>query len=157
MAETDQKRPRADGSAKCPANRLGRETSPYLLLHTHNPVDWYPWGDEAFAKAAVENKLIFLSIGYSTCHWCHVMEKECFEDEQVASLLNKDFVSIKIDREERPDLDDVYMNIAGALGSGNGWLLTVMMTPDRKPFFAGTYIPKHDKFSITRLRHLRRF
>ncbi|MEE8451021.1 MAG: thioredoxin domain-containing protein [Thermoguttaceae bacterium] len=124
------------------------EKSPYLLQHAHNPVRWVPWSPEAFARAKKEGKLIFLSIGYSTCHWCHVMEKECFEDEEVAALLNRDFICIKIDREERPDVDNVYMSIAQALGSGNGWPLTVVMTPENRPFFAGTYIPKYDKYGI---------
>ncbi len=149
-AEPPSKTPAAsDGAAeKKHTNALIREKSPYLLQHAHNPVKWLPWSEAAFEKAKKENKLIFLSIGYSTCHWCHVMEKECFEDEQVAALLNRDFVCIKVDREERPDVDDVYMSIAQGLGSGNGWPLTVVMTPDRRPFFAGTYIPKHDKYGI---------
>ncbi len=129
-------------------NSLIHERSPYLRQHAHNPVDWVPWSQEALQRAKKEDKLIFLSIGYSTCHWCHVMERECFEDEEVAALLNRDFVCIKVDREERPDVDDVYMNIAQALGSGNGWPLTVVMTPHGRPFFAGTYIPKHDKYRI---------
>ncbi|MDP6556033.1 MAG: thioredoxin domain-containing protein [Pirellulaceae bacterium] len=129
-------------------NSLIHEKSPYLRQHAHNPVDWVPWSQEALQRAKKEDKLIFLSIGYSTCHWCHVMERECFEDEEVAELLNRDFVCIKVDREERPDVDDVYMDIAQGLGSGNGWPLTVVMTPDGRPFFAGTYIPKHDKYRI---------
>ncbi|HJN10529.1 MAG TPA: thioredoxin domain-containing protein [Pirellulaceae bacterium] len=129
-------------------NSLIHEKSPYLRQHAHNPVDWVPWSQEALQRAKKEDKLIFLSIGYSTCHWCHVMERECFEDEEVAELLNRDFVCIKVDREERPDVDDVYMDIAQGLGSGNGWPLTVVMTPDGQPFFAGTYIPKHDKYRI---------
>ncbi len=132
-------------------NALIREKSPYLRQHAHNPVDWVPWSPEALQRAKKDNKLIFLSIGYATCHWCHVMERECFEDEEVAALLNRDFISIKVDREERPDVDDVYMSIAQGLGSGNGWPLTVVMTPDGRPFFAGTYIPKHDKYRITGL------
>ena len=129
-------------------NRLAQEKSPYLLQHAHNPVDWYPWGAEAFAKAKAEGKPIFLSIGYATCHWCHVMETECFEDEEVGALLNRYFVCIKVDREERPDIDTVYMRVARYLGGGNGWPLTVVMTPDRKPFFAGTFFPKHRKYGI---------
>ncbi len=129
-------------------NRLASEKSPYLLQHAHNPVDWYPWGNEAFAKAKEEGKPIFLSIGYATCHWCHVMEHECFEDAEVAALMNRYFICIKVDREERPDIDAVYMQAARYLGSANGWPLTVVMTPDRKPYFAGTYIPKSPKFQI---------
>ena len=129
-------------------NRLVKEKSPYLLQHAHNPVDWFPWGEEAFARAKSEGKPIFLSIGYATCHWCHVMEVECFEDEEVGALLNRYFVCIKVDREERPDIDAVYMRVARYLGSGNGWPLTVVMTPDRKPYFAGTFFPKHRKYGI---------
>jgi uncharacterized protein len=120
-------------------NRLIRAKSPYLLLHAHNPVDWYPWGDEAFAKARKENKPIFLSIGYFTCHWCHVMEKESYSDPRVAAILNKDFVSIKVDREERPDIDRLYIAYVEATTGSAGWPLNVLLTPDRKPFFGGTY------------------
>ncbi|MFK7691954.1 thioredoxin domain-containing protein [Paenibacillus sp. HJGM_3] len=127
-------------------NRLAKEKSPYLLQHAYNPVDWFPWADEAFEKARAENKLIFLSIGYSTCHWCHVMERESFEDEEVAELLNRDYVSIKVDREERPDVDHLYMQVCQAMTGQGGWPLTVIMTPDKKPFFAGTYFPKNRKF-----------
>ncbi len=123
------------------------ERSPYLLQHAHNPVDWFPWEDEAFKKAEAENKLIFLSIGYSTCHWCHVMEKESFEDEEVAQLMNRVFVSIKVDREERPDLDSVYMDIAMLLNKRGGWPLNLILTPGRKPFYAATYIPKDSSAS----------
>ena len=129
-------------------NRLAQEKSPYLLQHAHNPVNWFPWGEEAFAQAKQEGKPIFLSIGYATCHWCHVMEEECFEDEEVGALLNRYFISIKVDREERPDIDTVYMRVARYLGGGNGWPLTVVMTPDGKPFFAGTFFPKHRKYGI---------
>ena len=124
------------------SNRLKNEKSPYLLQHGDNPVDWYPWGDEAFKKAADENKPVFLSIGYSTCHWCHVMAHESFEDEKVAELLNKNFISIKVDREERPDIDAVYMSVCQALTGAGGWPLTIIMTPEQKPFFAVTYFPK---------------
>ena len=124
------------------SNRLINEKSPYLLQHAHNPVDWYPWGDGAFSKAKTEDKPIFLSIGYSTCHWCHVMERESFEDEEVASVLNKDFVSIKVDREERPDIDTIYMAVCQAMTGSGGWPMSIFMTPDKKPFFAGTYFPK---------------
>lgn len=125
------------------ANRLASEKSPYLLQHAHNPVDWYPWGEEAFNKAREEDKPIFLSIGYSTCHWCHVMEKESFEDAEVARLMNEAFVSIKVDREERPDIDNVYMAVAQAMTGRGGWPLTIVMTAEKKPFFSGTYFPKH--------------
>ncbi|HZG85375.1 thioredoxin domain-containing protein [Paenibacillus sp.] len=127
-------------------NRLIHEKSPYLLQHAYNPVDWFPWTAEAFEKAAKENKPIFLSIGYSTCHWCHVMERESFEDEEVAALLNREFVSIKVDREERPDVDNLYMTVCQAMTGQGGWPLTIVMTPDQKPFFAGTYFPKRRKF-----------
>ncbi|MCK8826343.1 thioredoxin domain-containing protein [Natroniella acetigena] len=127
------------------ANHLIDEKSPYLLQHAYNPVDWYPWDEEAFAKATREDKPIFLSIGYSTCHWCHVMEEESFEDEEVAELLNQHFVSIKVDREERPDVDNIYMKVCQALTGRGGWPLTVVMTPDKEPFFAGTYFPKESR------------
>lgn len=127
------------------ANRLINEKSPYLLQHAHNLVEWYPWGDEAFAKAKAEDKPIFLSIGYSTCHWCHVMERESFEDPEVAEVLNEGFVSIKVDREERPDVDHLYMTVCQALTGHGGWPLTIIMTPEKKPFFAGTYFPKHSR------------
>ena len=129
-----------------PHNRLQNEKSPYLLQHAHNPVDWYPWGEEAFEKAQLEDKPVFLSIGYSTCHWCHVMERESFEDEEVAGLLNETFVSIKVDREERPDIDAVYMKVCQLMTQSGGWPLTIMMTPDKKPFFAATYIPKETRY-----------
>jgi len=126
-------------------NRLAQEQSPYLLQHASNPVDWYPWGDEAFEKAKRENKPIFLSIGYSTCHWCHVMEHESFEDEEVAALLNEHYICIKVDREERPDIDHVYMSVCQAMTGSGGWPLTIVMTPDKEPFYAGTYFPKYDR------------
>lgn len=127
-------------------NRLIHEKSPYLLQHAYNPVDWYPWGNEAFDKAKKEDKPVFLSSGYSTCHWCHVMEKESYEDEEVAKLMNEVFVSIKIDREERPDLDGIYMKVCQAMTGTGGWPLNIIMTPDKKPFFAATYLPKESKF-----------
>jgi uncharacterized protein YyaL (SSP411 family) len=127
-------------------NRLAHEKSPYLLQHADNPVDWYPWSDEAFKKAREENKPIFLSIGYSTCHWCHVMEHESFEDKDVAKLMNDTFVSIKVDREERPDIDNIYMTVCQMMTGGGGWPLTIVMTPDKKPFFATTYVPKEGRF-----------
>ena len=135
-------------------NRLRFEKSPYLLQHMENPVDWYPWGDEAFETARRQDKPIFLSIGYSTCHWCHVMEHESFEDRQVAGLMNEAFVSIKVDREERPDLDGIYMAVCQMLTQSGGWPLTIIMTPDRKPFFAATYIPKEGRFGRTGLLEL---
>lgn len=127
-------------------NRLADEKSPYLLQHADNPIDWYPWGEEAFEKAAEDNLPIFLSIGYSTCHWCHVMEYESFEDQEVADEMNQSFVSIKVDREERPDIDKIYMDIAVMLNGGGGWPLNIIMTPEKKPFYAGTYIPKNERF-----------
>jgi uncharacterized protein len=126
-------------------NRLIHEKSPYLLQHAHNPVDWYPWCDEAFKKAKDLNRPIFLSIGYSTCHWCHVMERESFEDYEVAKLLNDNFIAIKVDREERPDLDNIYMAACQILTGSGGWPLTIIMTPDRIPFFSGTYFPKNTR------------
>jgi len=127
-------------------NRLIHEKSPYLLQHASNPVDWYPWCDEAFEKARKENKPVFLSIGYSTCHWCHVMAHESFEDSEVAVLMNETFVSIKVDREERPDIDGIYMTVCQIMTGGGGWPLTIIMTQDKKPFFAGTYIPKENRY-----------
>ena len=128
------------------SNRLIEETSPYLLQHAYNPVNWYPWGDDAFEKAEKEDKPIFLSIGYSSCHWCHVMEKESFEDDDVADYLNQHFVSIKVDREERPDIDRIYMDaVVGMTGHG-GWPLSVFLTPDRNPFYGGTYFPPDNRY-----------
>ena len=124
------------------ANRLRQEKSPYLLQHGDNPVDWYPWCQEAFRRARQEDKPVFLSIGYSTCHWCHVMARESFADEEVADALNRDVISIKVDREERPDVDAVYMEACQAFTGSCGWPLTILMTPEQKPFFAGTYLPK---------------
>ncbi len=132
-------------SSKEYSNRLVSETSPYLQQHAHNPVDWYPWGEEAFREAKEQDKPIFLSIGYSTCHWCHVMEKESFEDEEVAQLMNDSFISIKVDREERPDIDKVYMQVSQMMTGRGGWPLTVIMTPEKEPFFAGTYFPKRSR------------
>ena len=130
-------------------NRLINEKSPYLLQHAYNPVDWYPWGQEAFDKAKAENKPIFLSIGYASCHWCHVMEEECFSDREVANLLNEAFVCIKVDREERPDLDAAYMAVCQAMGRNCGWPLNVLMTPKLNPFFAASYIPKYSRQGLT--------
>ncbi len=134
-------------SASRPANRLSRETSPYLLQHAHNPVDWYPWNEEALRRARQLNRPILLSIGYSACHWCHVMERESFENEQIAALMNEHFVSIKVDREERPDLDEVYMQATLAMNHGQGgWPMTVFLTPEQEPIFAGTYFPPNDRW-----------
>jgi len=126
-------------------NRLARETSPYLLQHAHNPVDWYPWSEEAFQKARRENKPILLSIGYSACHWCHVMERESFENEKIAALMNESFVCIKVDREERPDLDEIYMNAVQLLTGRGGWPMTMFLTPAGEPFYGGTYFPPDDR------------
>jgi uncharacterized protein YyaL (SSP411 family) len=136
------------------ANRLLQEKSPYLLQHAGNPVDWFPWGDEAFERARREDKPVFLSIGYSTCHWCHVMERESFGDEEVARVLNAAFVCVKVDREERPDLDRHYMSVCQALTGSGGWPLTVVMTPDKRPFFAGTYFPKSRRWGRVGLLEL---
>src|SRR3979411_1410394 len=127
-------------------NRLAQEKSPYLLQHAHNPVDWYPWGEEAFSKARRENKPIFLSIGYSTCHWCHVMAHESFDSEEVAGIMNREFVNIKVDREERPDVDRVYMTFVQAMTGGGGWPMSVWLTPNLQPFVGGTYFPPEDRF-----------
>jgi uncharacterized protein YyaL (SSP411 family) len=129
-------------------NRLAHEKSPYLLQHAYNPVDWYPWGNEAFEKARQEDKPVFLSIGYSTCHWCHVMERESFEDQEVADYLNAHFISVKVDKEERPDIDAVYMQVCQAFTGRGGWPMTVIMAPDKKAFFAGSYFPKHSKHGM---------
>src|SRR2546427_7627453 len=126
-------------------NRLIHETSPYLLQHAHNPVDWYPWGEEAFQKARSENKPILLSVGYSACHWCHVMERESFENKDIAAIMNQHFVSIKVDREERPDVDGIYMQAVQALTGQGGWPMTVFLTPDGHPFYGGTYFPPRDR------------
>jgi uncharacterized protein YyaL (SSP411 family) len=134
---------RADGSARY-TNRLLLERSPYLRQHAHNPVDWYPWGDEAFARARREGRLVLLSVGYATCHWCHVMEEESFEDEEIAAAMNTDYVAIKVDREERPDIDGTYLQAVALLTGGGGWPMTVWLTPDREVFFAGTYFPPRD-------------
>jgi uncharacterized protein len=129
-------------------NRLADETSPYLLQHAHNPVDWYPWGPEALERARAEDRPIFLSIGYSACHWCHVMERESFENDEIAALMNRHFVNIKVDREERPDLDDVYMAAVQAMTGGGGWPMSVFLTPDLEPFFGGTYFPPGDRHGM---------
>ncbi len=135
-------------------NKLINETSPYLLQHAHNPVDWYPWGEEALAKAKKENKPIFLSIGYAACHWCHVMERESFENEEIAEILSNHFISIKVDREERPDLDDIYMTAVVAISGNGGWPMTVFLTPELKPFYGGTYFPPEDKWGRVGFKNL---
>src|SRR5213595_2864457 len=129
-------------------NRLINETSPYLLQHAGNPVDWHPWGDEALARAREENKPILLSIGYAACHWCHVMEHESFEDESTAALMNERFVNIKVDREERPDLDMLYMGAVQAMTGHGGWPMTVFLTPQGVPFYGGTYFPPTDRHGM---------
>ncbi len=136
------------------SNRLMFEKSPYLLQHADNPVDWYPWISEAFEKARNEDKPIFLSIGYSTCHWCHVMETESFEDLEVARLLNDAFVCIKVDREERPDIDNIYMSICQLMTGSGGWPLTIIMTPDKQPFYAATYLPKESRYGRIGIKEL---
>src|SRR5262245_32550388 len=135
-------------------NRLARETSPYLLQHAHNPVDWYPWGPEAFETARREGKPVLLSIGYSACHWCHVMERESFEDPETARLMNEHFVSIKVDREERPDLDEIYMNCVQMMTGHGGWPMTVFLTADGEPFYGGTYFPPTDRHGMPAFRRV---
>ncbi len=143
---TEQTEPSAHGERR--PNRLAQETSPYLLQHAYNPVDWYPWGPEALEKARREDKPILLSIGYSACHWCHVMERESFEDEETARLMNELYVPIKVDREERPDLDAIYMEAVQALTQHGGWPMTVFLLPDGTPFYGGTYFPATPKYGI---------
>src|SRR6202050_4025443 len=128
------------------ANHLAGEKSPYLQQHAHNPVDWYPWGEAAFEKSRSEDKPIFLSVGYSTCHWCHVMERESFENDAIAEILNGQFVAIKVDREERRELDRVYMLFVQASTGSGGWPMSVFLTPERKPFFGGTYFPPDNRY-----------
>jgi len=129
-------------------NRLAQETSPYLLQHAHNPVDWYAWGDEAFARARAEDKPILLSVGYSACHWCHVMERESFENREIAEVMNPHFVSVKVDREERPDVDQIYMQAVQSMTGHGGWPMTVFLTPDGAPFYGGTYFPPTDRHGL---------
>ena len=133
------------------ANRLADETSPYLLQHKDNPVDWYAWGEEALERARSEDRPILLSIGYSACHWCHVMERESFEDEQTAALMNERFVCIKLDREERPDIDSIYMEACQAMTGAGGWPLNVFLTPEQVPFYAGTYFPPEPRLGAPEL------
>src|SRR5581483_1604262 len=144
------------GTADAPApNRLASESSLYLRQHAQNPVDWFPWGPEALARARQLDRPIFLSVGYSACHWCHVMEHESFEDPDIAKLLNENFVAIKVDREERPDLDAVYMAAVQVLNHGQGgWPMSVWLTPDLEPFYAGTYFPPHDMYNRAGFRHV---
>ena len=136
------------------SNRLKNEKSPYLLQHADNPVDWYPWGEEAFEKARREDKPVFLSIGYSTCHWCHVMAHESFENEEIAGVLNQYFVAVKVDREERPDIDSVYMAVCQAMTGSGGWPMSIFMTPDQKPFYACTYVPPAARYGMMGFREL---
>ena len=143
LASVQAADPPANGKPKY-TNRLANESSLYLRMHAHNPVDWYPWGEEAFAKAKKEDKVVFLSVGYSSCYWCHVMERESFMDEEIAKFLNENFVCIKVDREERPDVDEIYMLTAQIVSGSGGWPMTVFMQPDAKPFFGGTYFPARD-------------
>src|SRR3954469_23472541 len=135
-------------------NRLARERSPYLLQHAHNPVDWYPWGDEAFERARAEDRPIFLSVGYSSCHWCHVMAHESFEDDDTAKLMNELFVNVKVDREERPDVDGVYMQAVQAMTGRGGWPMSVWLMPDGRPFYGGTYFPNEDRHGMPAFRRV---
>src|ERR687896_1653462 len=136
------------------ANRLAGETSPYLLQHKDNPVDWYPWGEEALERARREDRPILLSIGYSACHWCHVMEHESFEDDETARLMNERFVNVKVDREERPDLDSLYMDAVVSLTGHGGWPMTVFLTPSGEPFFGGTYYPPEPRHGLPSFRQV---
>src|SRR3954447_1022052 len=136
------------------ANRLADETSPYLLQHANNPVDWYPWGPDALGRARDKNKPILLSVGYAACHWCHVMEHESFEDEATAALMNEHFVPVKVDREERPDVDSVYMEAVVSLTGHGGWPMTVFLTPGGEPFFGGTYYPPEPRHGLPSFRQL---
>jgi uncharacterized protein YyaL (SSP411 family) len=144
----DEYRPRTrhldDQGRAIYTNRLFLESSPYLLQHAHNPVDWYPWGDEAFDTARRLDRPVLLSVGYSTCHWCHVMEEESFEDEEIARYINDNYIAVKVDREERPDVDAIYMSAVQAITGRGGWPMTVWLTPDREPFYGGTYFPARD-------------
>src|SRR5579859_1547675 len=138
-------KPSGSESAPRHTNRLAHESSPYLLQHAHNPVDWYGWGEEAFARARAEQKPILLSVGYSACHWCHVMERESFENEAIAAQMNRDFINIKVDREERPDVDAIYMNAVQLMTGQGGWPMTMFLTPEGRPFYGGTYFPPQDR------------
>src|ERR687895_897565 len=136
------------------ANRLAGETSPYLLQHKDNPVDWYPWGEEALGRAREQDRPILLSVGYSACHWCHVMERESFEDEATAAYMNENFVPIKVDREERPDVDDIYMEAVQGMTGQGGWPLTVFLDPDGVPFYGGTYFPPEPRHGLPSFRQV---
>ncbi len=136
------------------SNRLAEETSPYLLQHKDNPVDWHPWGEEALEKARAEDRPILLSVGYSSCHWCHVMERESFEDEATAEIMNEHYVNIKVDREERPDIDSIYMSALQAMTRSGGWPMTVFLTPDGSPFYAGTYFPPTPRHGMPSFRQV---
>ena len=136
------------------SNYLKNQSSPYLLQHAENPVNWYPWGERAFEKARREDKPIFLSIGYSTCHWCHVMAHESFENKEIADILNQYYISVKVDREERPDIDSVYMSVCQALTGNGGWPMSIFMTCEQKPFFAGTYFPPEPHYGVIGFREL---
>ena len=135
-------------------NRLARATSPYLLQHADNPVDWYQWGEDALARARAEDRPILLSVGYAACHWCHVMAHESFEDEETAALMNDHFVCVKVDREERPDIDAIYMDAVQSMTGQGGWPMTVFLTPDGEPFHAGTYFPKDDRYGMPSFRRV---
>src|SRR5213592_4475861 len=142
------------GTSGTTTNRLIHETSPYLLQHAHNPVDWYAWSSEALQKARSENKPILLSVGYAACHWCHVMEHESFEDPETAALMNERFVNIKVDREERPDLDGIYMQAVQAMTGHGGWPMTVFLTPHAAPFYGGTYYPPEDRHGLPSFKRI---
>src|SRR5262245_11863629 len=148
------KRATAQAAAPRHTNRLAGETSPYLLQHAHNPVDWYPWGSEALTRAKLLDRPIFLSIGYAACHWCHVMERESFEDEATAAYLNSRFVAIEVDREERPDLDQIYMGAVQAMTGGGGWPMSVFLTPEGRPFYGGTYFPNRPSHGLPSFQQL---
>src|SRR5436190_4832812 len=150
----DRFQARRDVCAVRAMNRLAQETSPYLLQHADNPVDWYPWGEDAFARARDEEKPILLSIGYDACHWCHVMAHESFEDDETAALLNERFVNIKVDREERPDVDSLYMDAVVALTGHGGWPMTVFLTPEGEPFLGGTYYPPEPRHGLPSFRQV---
>src|SRR4051794_13562162 len=135
-------------------NRLAGETSPYLLQHAHNPVDWYPWGPEALERARAEDRPLLLSVGYSACHWCHVMERESFEDEATAALMNRLFVNVKVDREERPDVDSIYMAAVQQMTGRGGWPMTVFITPAGEPFYGGTYYPPEPRYGMPSFRQV---
>ncbi len=135
-------------------NRLIEETSPYLLQHANNPVDWFPWGEEAFEKAKAEDKPVLVSIGYSACHWCHVMEHESFEDEAVAAVMNEHFINVKVDMEERPDVDQIYMNFVQLTTGRGGWPMNVFLLPDKRPFYGGTYFPPQPRYGMPSWRQI---